>query len=1203
MVDPPQSLTSGAEAMPRHKCGLALLGGLLIAAVLTIAGLAIVGSRTHAIKQVHRNSGNLGMMLAEQTSRTLQAVDLVLQTTAEQIRSAGIASPEAFGAGLNNQHSHDVLAGELKNLPQAMALTLIDVDGRTVVSSSPFPSERTDLSGRDFIGTLRAHPEMTIGVGAAEQSTAGGGATIILARRVTGPTGALLGYVAAGVALRYFEQFYQGITLTDATTVDILRRDGTSLLRYPQGDPHSDPAMADATTGGVVAAGSDWYRTVTNGGGNFVSTGNSFGPPSYVTVRPLRDYPVVVDVSVRQDAALAEWRRDTLSIILAALGMVLVIVALFGLLARQFRRLATSEWILAQKNADLERTQRRLQMQATELRRTADALTQSEQLIAEKSAVLETTLEFMGQGIMMIAANRTVAVCNQRTIEMLGLPPEMKTPGTPFADIVAFQWSTDEFKHSPGEIQDFVRAGGLLDQPHVYERRRPDGRVMAVHSMPMPDGGVVRTYTDVTERKLGEERVVQAREQAEQARLLAEDASRVKSDFLAHMSHEIRTPMNGILGMNAILLGSHLSEEQRECGIAVRESAEALLAVINDILDISKLEAGRFEMETIDFELVELIEGAAALLAPWAREKGIVLSTFIAPGARRGFRGDPTRLRQVVLNLVGNAIKFTDVGGVTVTVTLLPATLASPGASTGSTTNGEPVARVRVEVVDSGPGIPEKIGARLFEPFAQADSSISRRFGGTGLGLAICRQLVELMGGTIGMTSVLGRGSRFFFEIPLANASTRAPIGSLLTERVRGLRVLLIDGTETDDPVLRPLLSKLGMQVTEMPDRAQALAALEAAHTADAAIGPQAERSQPFYLVLVGTGMSGPDDAALLRRIRALPGMSERRLVLLSAADRDMVPAALLALADAVLTRPVHEQRLLDTLGRLFGAMPQHEPAAPAVAEAGQGVPNLSPLRILLAEDNKINQRLVVMLLGAAGHQVEVVGNGEEAVEAVGRGGFDLVLMDIQMPVLDGIGATQRIRAMAEPLRSIPILALTADAIAGAEERYLAAGMDAYLAKPITPATLQSALARLTGLARQTGRRRDQTEAEIPTAKPAPPTEVALDCSVVAELRRIFTPEQFDSFLADALDDIPQRIGRLADRLEVGELPAATQEAHDLVALIGNCGGRRASGLARAVEQICRAGDGAAARERYQEFATAADVALAELAVQRQVVA
>ena len=1161
MPEPQQPPTPDSTDVPRLRRGLAPLAGLLIAVVLAMAGLATWGARQHALTQIHQTNDNLGLLLAEQTSRTLQAVDLILQATAEQVRNDGIDSPSQFRNELDNQHVRDALADELKNLPQVTDLTLIDADGKLINSSRAWPPARADLSGRDFVQYLRAHPQTDSYVGAALPGSAAPDQSLFLARRVNGPTGELIGIVMAPVSLHYFEDFYHAIALQAGTSVNILRRDGTWMLRYPE---------TNGLLGKTLPINSPWHQIVATGGGNYISAGLSTGTPQFVAVQPLKDYPLVVDIAVSRETALAEWWHEAISIILGTLAIILAIILLFHVLAKQFQRLSASEHTLAQKNADLERTQERLQAQATELRRTADALTESEHLIAEKSNVLETTLEFMGQGIMMIAADRTIAVCNQRTIEMLGLPPELKAAGTPFAQVLAYQWRTDEFKHTPEDIQEFIRSGGILDQPHVYERRRPNGRIMEVRSVPMPDGGIVRTYTDTTERKLAEERAAQAREQAESARVLAEDASRAKTDFLAHMSHEIRTPMNGIIGMNSILLGSRLTDEQRECAVAVRESAESLLAVINDILDISKLEAGRVELELLDFDLVELIEGAVGLLVPRAREKGIDLSTFIDPAARFGFHGDPTRLRQVVLNLVGNAIKFTETGGVTVEVTTQPPRDDQP-------------AKVRVDVQDTGPGIPENVRRRLFEPFAQADSSISRRFGGTGLGLAICRQLVELMGGTIDVISAPGRGSRFFFEIPLARANAPVLVNRSLPEQLRGLRALLVDDTDINRRVLRRQLLTLGMEITAAHDGFQALAELERGW----------HRGQPFDLVLIDLVMPGLAGDALARRIRDMPGVAQAKLIMVCSVDRDALPAKLEQLVDAVLTKPVREQPLLDTLSRLFGLGTLPQPSQ-AESEAAVAVPDLATLRILVAEDNKINQRLMMMLLGAAGHQVEVVNNGEEAVAAVRQGGFDVVLMDIQMPVLDGVGATKQIRALPAPQCHIPILALTADAIAGAEERYLATGMDAYLAKPITPASLQTALAKLTGRAREPD---PAMSPQSPT--PAPP---AVERSVIAELRRIFTPAQFDSFLADALDDIPKRIQRLTDNVGAGDLAAATREAHDLVSLIGNCGGKQASALARAVEQACRAGDFPKAVEHHQAFVTASAVALAELATLRQLV-
>ena len=1055
--------------MPRYKRGLAVLAGLLIAVVLALAALAIWGSRQYTISEVRRNSGNLDTLLAEQTSRTLRAVDLVLQATAEQIRSAGIDSPEAFRSELDNAHEHDVLTGRLRNLPQAIALSLIDVDGKTVASTRSWPSVRTDLSDRDFIRTLRTHPETAIAVGAAERTDAGGDWTIVLARRVSGSNGALLGFVAARLTLRYFERFYQGVTLRDASAVDILRRDGTRLLRYPHDE---------AVIGSVVAATSAWHRTVTDGGGDFVAEDRTFGAPSYVSVRPLRDYPLVVDVSVTQDAALAKWWRDAQSIALGGLAIVLAIMVGFSLLARQFRRLATSERLLAEKNADLERTQHRLEVQATALRRTADALAQSEHLIAEKSVALETTLEFMSQGIMMVAADRTVAVCNQRTIEMLDLPPGMKTPGTPFAQILAYQWRTDEFRHTPGDIQDFIRAGGILDQPHVYERRRPDGRVVEVRSMPLPDGGVVRTYTDVTERKLAEDRAAQAREQAEQARALAEEASRAKTDFLVRMSHEIRTPMNGIIGMNGILLGSRLTGEQRECALAVCDSAKSLLAVINDILDISKLEARRVELEAIDFDLVELVEGAVGLFAPAAREKRIDLSNLhrtgrkmrlprrsdtAPPGAaqpgrqrhqvhrrrRRDSRGDAASGHWCA----GRGFAGRGCAGRGRARRGGRHRARYPGKRQGAAVRAVHAGRQ----FDLAPLRRHRARPRHLPPARGADGRRDRR------DLHARPRQPLLLRGDVGACQ------RTHAVWPVAARAVARPARAAgRRRRHQSPRAAPPTGRNRDGCHRRAGRCPGDRRARAGPASRPAVRSGDdrPGHSRPPAIPAQVMPARVMPAQVIPTRvMPILAGDALARWIRDMPGMAELRLVMVCSADHDARPPWLDPSVDAVLTKPVREQPLLDTLGRLFGLAAPGDPA-PAPPDAEQRARRLSPLRILVAEDNKINQRLMVILLNAAGHQVAVVDNGEAAVEAVGQGSFDLVLMDIQMPVLDGIGATRRIRAMPEPLRSIPILALTADAIAGAAERYVAAGMDAYLAKPITPAALPAALAGLTGLRR-----------------------------------------------------------------------------------------------------------------------------------------
>ena len=507
-------------------------------------------------------------------------------------------------------------------------------------------------------------------------------------------------------------------------------------------------------------------------------------------------------------------------------------------------------------------------------------------------------------------------------------------------------------------------------------------------------------------------------------------ANQAKSDFLAHMSHEIRTPMSGIIGMNEILLRGTLAPEQRECAMAVYQSAEALLTVLNDILDISKLEAGKVELEIMDFDLVEIVDSVASLFAPQARERNVEFTVNVAPEARSGFRGDPARLRQILLNLVGNAVKFTEKGSIAIDVT------ARPGALADS-------AWLRFEVSDTGIGMNDEIRSRLFRKFEQADSSIARQFGGTGLGLAICRKLVSLMGGEIGVASTPGKGSRFWFEVPLTPARHPVLTRHDLPETLKRLRILLIADREIDRRALTQQLDDLGIAATAEDDE-HAVSELERSW----------RLGRPYDIVLIDETWLAMSSSTLVQRIKTLAELGEIKVIVASAAGALGLDRRTLAMIDAVLTKPVRQQSLLDTFQRLFGT------TAPAPAK---DAPTSRPLSILVAEDNKINQQLMSLLLSHAGHRITLVDNGEEAVAAVTAGSFDAVLMDVQMPVLDGIEATKRIRALGNAKAGVPIIALTAHAMTGAKEEFLAAGMDDYLSKPVDTASVLAKLAALSG--------------------------------------------------------------------------------------------------------------------------------------------
>ena len=824
-----------------------------------------------------------------------------------------------------------------------------------------------------------------------------------------------------------------------------------------------------------------------------------------------------------------------------------------GDLARSFNEMTASlRTVTASRDAlDREITERN--RAETELRRLA------------------TIVEQAAEGIAVADLNGNITFVNAAWARMHGYTADellgkslsvFHTEEQLQRDVIPFNQETKTKGHAGGEVG-HVRKDGTTFPTYMT--------TTLLRDQAGEPTGLAGFATDISELKQAEEKLIETRRKSEKAgRELADSnlqlkqaimrtkemarqadvATMAKSEFLANMSHEIRTPMNGILGMTDLLLGTPLTPEQQEYLDMVKGSAEGLLTLLNDILDFSKIEAGKLEMASVDFRLRDGLGDALRALAMPAHEKGLELAYHVDADVPDALVGDPARLRQVVVNLIGNAVKFTEEGEVVLRVEM--------------DSDDDRDVRLHFSVSDTGIGIPQEKRRLIFEAFSQADGSTTRRFGGTGLGLTISSQLVGMMEGHIWVESPAkpktvdagGPGSTFHFTARFGHGLCQEQTLPADMDELEGLPVLVVDDNATNRRILEEMLRNWRMSPAAVPGADEALEAMTQAR--DAGV--------PFRLILLDVNMPQKDGFAFAAEIRKNPEFADVVIIMLSSATRrgDTARGQELGIA-AYRTKPVKESDLMDVILTVFGARGAPQEEGPSPEEAPEGK---ARLRILLAEDNVVNQKLAQALLGRAGHAVVVVGNGERAFEAFTTEPFDLVLMDVQMPVMDGMKATARIRRHEQENGGhIPIVAMTAHSMKGDRERCIDAGMDGYIAKPIQSETLLAEIAKFLP---------ELETIEVDTVQVDTPRETAVEGPIDAAdlLARVNGDRELLAELVELFrGDYPKLLEEIRSALGRGDAEALRHAAHTLKGAVGNFSAESAVEAARNLEDIGREDD------------------------------
>ncbi|MEI8194382.1 MAG: response regulator [Phycisphaerae bacterium] len=1074
-----------------------------------LAGYALWQGRQQYQQRAEITTLNLSHALAGHLADAIDKIDLTVLTVADEV-----ADQLAHG-GIDAQELNAIVIRHHARLPALDGLRVVNALGENAYGIGVTAGVRASVADRAYFARLCNDPKAGLVISEPVLGRVSKKWSIIFARRVNQPDGSFAGLVYGTITLEHFLATFSYLDVGPHGTIVLRNEEMALIARYPE--PQDVSTMV-----GKQNASPELQNTIQMGHdtGTYRTTKNVENIQRTYSYSKVSDRPFYLIVGLAEEDYLANWRNEATALSLLVTLFVLGSILSSWLVYRGWRRRLSATQALA-----LQEAQRR-QVQETLRHRDDD---------------IRVLLDSAAEAIYGIDMHGNCTFCNPSCLRLLGYSQAEEFLGK------NMHWVTHH-KHADGTpfpvescriFQAFQQGVGTHVEDEVLWRA--DGSCFPVEYWSHPQHrngvviGAVVTFLDITERRLDALGLKLATESAAQS-------SRAKSEFVANMSHELRTPLNAVIGLAELLCGTELNPKQRQFAQGCHSSATTLLALINDILDFSKIEAGKMELDLHDFDLEQIIAETLAMFAPQAHAKGLELISLIAPEARLLLRGDAVRLRQILSNLISNALKFTRAGRVTVHLTAEAA--------------ADQHLLLRCRVTDTGIGVPPDRIQRLFSPFTQVDSSTTRRYGGTGLGLAICKNLVLAMGCEVGIESTLGVGSTFWFTARLQVLACPIAWQARITPELQHLRVLvcIVEPISQAATIERLISWGLGHDVARD------------APTAWAQVQTAAVAGQPYNLLLLDETLADHPPLGQVAALRTALGPQAPKVFLLTSFGKDHTPELIAALGiTESLPKPLTPSTLLDTIVRTFQKATPEVPAAPAAA--APEVPS-HKLRILLAEDNVLNQLVAGEILRRAGYDCDLANNGSEALAALTRQPYDLILMDCQMPELDGLDTTRQIRRdeqMAGRGSHVPIIALTANALKGDREHCLNAGMDDYLSKPLNG---QSMLAKI---------------ALLLTGKPlAPPPGPALGATpataVPIDIDVLFQHCLGDlAFLAKILQvaktEIPGLVECISEHLTAGASQQVTLAAHSLKGATGQIGARTLQSLAADIEACGRAGD------------------------------